>query len=61
MDQVEEHLKRMKFVGWRAKVQNGIELLNRPRHTQCCRFNIRRRICPKLHGIAINILTFGFP
>ena len=46
MDQVEEDLKRMKIVGWRAKVEDnrsGIELLNRPRPTQSCRLNRRRR------------------
>jgi len=45
MDQVEEDLKRMKIVGWRAKVEDrsGIELLKRPRPTQGCRVSRRRR------------------
>jgi hypothetical protein len=46
MDQVEEDLKWIKIVGWRAKVEDdrsGIELLNRPRPIQGCRVNRRRR------------------
>ena len=46
MDQVEEDLKRMKIVGRgrRPRIgRSGIELLNRPRHTQGCRINRRRR------------------
>jgi hypothetical protein len=46
MDRVEEDLKRMKIIGWRAKVEDRqeIELLNRPRPTQGCRVNRRRII-----------------
>jgi hypothetical protein len=46
MDQVEEYLKRMKKTGWRVKAEDREEwskLLNRPRPTQGCRVDRRRR------------------
>jgi hypothetical protein len=43
MDQVEEDLKRMKITGWGVIAEDRAELLNRPRPTQGCRVDRRRR------------------
>jgi hypothetical protein len=47
MDQVEEDLKRMRITGWRKRERrierSGVELLNRPRPTQGCRVDRKRR------------------
>ena len=58
MDQVEEDLKGMKIVGWgrRSRIErSGTELLNRPRPTQGCRVNRRRRRWPPVGGVCTYI------
>jgi hypothetical protein len=56
-DQVEEDLKRMRITGWREREQrierSGVKLLNRPRPTQGCRVDRRRR---KTIGLVIKPL-----
>jgi len=63
MDQVEEDLRRMKITGWMVKLRIdkcGIELSNRPRPTQGCRVNRRRRIMFILTSVTEVFKSVGF-